>query len=502
MVKEEGGMMSDGPLQPVVKLGENCWRIERADQAKVIVDAASYYKLLETLMENAKYRILLIGWDFDPRIPLIPDENGKGESLGQFLLRLAKAKPNRDIDILRWNFGGLKHFFSPAIMSTVLRWKMTKSIAFRLDSAHPVGCSHHQKVAVFDDHLAVCGGIDVASRRWDTREHLDDDPRRVMPGGEQHEPWHDVTMILAGKVGSALADLGKARWKRATDEELEELAEDGENWPDDLEPNFTNVDVAISRTRAEYEDLSEIRENERLYLDMIKAAKKFIYFENQYFTSGKIAAAIAERLNEDDPPEFIMVMPEKGDGWLEQMAMDAARVLLAREIAKSKHGDHFRIFTPRTKGGTNIYVHAKVSVMDDRLLRIGSSNMNNRSMGLDSECDVTIDAALPANKNTPPEIRKLREDLIAEHLNVKPEQVAQRFDECGSLLQVIEEFRGPGRSLEWLDLSKPSEIDEYIAENELLDPTSPDEMFEVPTEKGIKGYFKRHFSRRKKKSKA
>src|SRR3546814_6667599 len=72
---------------------------------------------------------------------------------------------------------------------------------------------------------------------------------------------------------------------------------------------------------------------------MIAAAKRFIYFENQYFTCGKIAAAIAERLSEDDPPEFVMVMPETADGWLEQMAMDAARVQLVREIAKAKRSE-------------------------------------------------------------------------------------------------------------------------------------------------------------------
>ena len=68
----------------------------------------------------------------------------------------------QDIDILRWNFGGLKHFLVPSIVLMILRWKATRSISFRFDSAHPAGCSHHQKVAVFDDHLAVCGGIDVA----------------------------------------------------------------------------------------------------------------------------------------------------------------------------------------------------------------------------------------------------------------------------------------------------------------------------------------------------
>lgn len=487
--------MSDPSLQPIVQVGRNCWRIERADQAKVIVDAADYYALLEGLMENAKDRILLIGWDFDPRIVLKRDEQGQGESLGQFMLRLAKEKPDREIDILRWNFGGLKHLVSPVIISTILRWKMTKSILFRMDSAHPLGCSHHQKVAVFDDHLAVCGGIDVADRRWDTSEHKDHDSRRVQPSGEAYDPWHDVTMILAGPVGAALADLGKERWRLATDSELGELKREGENWPDELTPDFTDVDVAISRTRAKYKGVTELREIETLYLDMIKATKKFIYFENQYFTCGKIAAAIAERLNEEDPPEFIMVMPEKGDGWLEQKAMDAARVLLTREISKSKHGDRFHIYTPRTAGGANIYVHAKVTIMDDRLLRIGSANLNNRSMGLDSECDLTIDAALPANRDTPAAIRRLREGLLAEHLNVDSADIARRYEQTGSILQLIEELRGPGRSLEWLRLEEAGPLDEYIANNELLDPTSPDAAFESPTSPGVKGYFKRGLNR-------
>ncbi|KGB57271.1 phospholipase D-like domain-containing protein [Sphingopyxis sp. SE2] len=486
-------------LAPIVVEGRNCWRIERAEKARMIVDAADYYALLERLMADAKQRILLIGWDFDPRIALKPGKDGKGEPLGDYLLRLAKEKPDRDIDILRWNFGALKQFAMPRILSMVARWKLTRSISFRLDSAHPVGCSHHQKVAVFDDHLAVCGGIDVGSRRWDTRDHKDGDPHRTAPDGKAYMPWHDSTMILAGPVGNALADLGNERWQRATKKPLRDLTGKGENWPDDLEPDFEGVDVAISRTRAEYDGYGEIREIEQLYLDMIAAAKHFIYFENQYFTCAKIAAAIAERLDEDDAPEFVMVMPETADGWLEQMAMDAARVQLVREIAKAKHGDRLKVYFPRTAKGDPIYVHAKTAVIDDRMIRVGSANMNNRSMGLDSECDVTIDAALPANAGAGPAIRRLRESLIAEHLDVDPAEVGSRFDATGSLIATIEALRGSGRSLELLDLTKPGPFDEFIAENELLDPTSPDDMFESLTERGLrkswhrgKSWMKRH----------
>src|SRR3546814_7628094 len=84
-------------------------------------------------------------------------------------------------------------------------------------------------------------------------------------------------------------------------------------------------------------------------------------------------------LDEDDPPEFVMVMPKTADGWLEQMAMDAARVELVRAIAKARHGDRLRIYVPHTEQGDPIYVHAKTAIVDDRLIRVGSANLNHRS---------------------------------------------------------------------------------------------------------------------------
>src|SRR3546814_8013346 len=116
-------------LAPIVVEGRNCWRIERADKARMIVDAADYYALLERLMADAKERILLIGWDFDPRIALKPDKDGKGEPLGEYMLRLAHEQPDRDIDILRWNFGGLKQFVVTRLLSLVVRWKLNRSIS-------------------------------------------------------------------------------------------------------------------------------------------------------------------------------------------------------------------------------------------------------------------------------------------------------------------------------------------------------------------------------------
>ena len=477
--------MANEKLQPIVALGQNCWRIARATEASVIVDAADYYRHIRAAMLAAQKRIFIVGWDFDTRIALDPAENGKGETLGRFFLNLARDRPEREIIILKWNFGALKQFMHPSAVVWLARWWRARAIDFRFDSSHPPGCSHHQKIVVIDENLAACGGIDMSGRRWDTPDHRDDDPRRTGPDGKPYMPWHDATMMMRGEIAAQLAELGRERWSTATKAKLDPIDTCEDAWPKDVPVMFRDVDIAIARTRAAYDDLPEVREIETLYIDMICAAKRFIYFENQYFASAKIGAAIAARMAEPNPPEIIMVMPRSADGWLEQKAMDGARLKIMREIGDKDKGNRFRVYVPVTTKRADIYVHAKISIVDDRLLRIGSSNLNNRSQGLDSECDVVIDAALDANADTPAAMTSLRYRLLAEHLNVAIEEYAEAEKRHGSMVKAIETLVGQGKSLELLSMEGLSEADDFIASNELLDPESPEAMLDPIHKRGL-----------------
>ncbi len=477
--------MSADQLTPIVALGRNCWRIARAEKAAVIVDANDYYRIIAAAMAAAEKRIFIVGWDFDTRTVLTPDEQGKGETLGRFFLRLARDRPERQIDILKWNFGALKQLLHASSIVWLLRWKRTRSIDYRFDSSHPVGCSHHQKIVVIDDRMAACGGIDIAGSRWDTPQHLDDDPHRMTPNGKPFEPWHDTTMLMQGEVAGTLSELGRERWKTATRSDLRPIVPCDQAWPEGLEVEFENVDVAIARTRAAYDDLPEVREIEALYIDMVAAAKRFLYIENQYLTSATIGAAIARRMAEPDPPEVVLVMPRHAHGWLEQTAMDGTRLKLAKAIAKVDHAKRFRIYVPVTKSGTDIYIHAKVAILDDRLLRIGSSNLNNRSQGLDSECDVIIDAALPANRGSEAAMTALRHRLIAEHLGSTPEAVAAQERACGSMIGTIETLCGSGKTLQPLPMEELGDVEAFIADHELLDPDRPEQLFEPMGRHGL-----------------
>ncbi len=457
----------------------------RANKVAVIVDACDYFRILRKAMLAAEKRIMIVGWDFDTRIDLDPDDD-ESMDLGHFMLHLAKQRPDIEIRILKWDFGAWKSLFRGSHLWMLFRWAITKPIKFKFDAKHPPGCSHHQKIVVIDNCLAVCGGIDMTSDRWDTRDHEDDDPRRVEPSGKTYAPWHDATTLLNGEAAAALDELCRDRWKIATGQTMHAVDGRVDCWVDEVEPHFLDADVALARTRAAYEEELEIREIEQLYLDMICSAERFIYAENQYFTSPKIAAAIVARLEQKPELEIVMVQPLTADGWIEQVAMDGTRVRLCRMIGKSDPDNRFRIYYPQTKGGTAIYVHAKLMIVDDRMLRIGSSNMNNRSLGLDSECDVLIETSQVQSEDAASKaIKGIREGLLAEHLGIDCEVVAKSLAKTGSMRATIAEYSNDSRTLKPIEMDEPEGFEKFVADREMLDPESADEMFEPLATRGL-----------------
>ena len=461
--------------------GRNCWRIERAGRAAVIIDACDYYRIVRQAMIEAQHRILIIGWDFDPRIML--DRTHSDQSLGDFLLELATDRPERQIKILSWRTGALKLALRGRAIFWLARLMRTEAIRFVMDGAHPPGCSHHQKIVVIDDSFAICGGIDMTGDRWDTPAHRDHDERRRRPNGAPYGPWHDATMACDAPLAAAVSQLARERWFRATGEKLPALPPRDDLWPELLKSQFKGCRFAIARTAAPFGEWEEIKEIEALTLDLIARARRFIYAETQYFSSPRIAAAIIRRMEEPDGPEIVLVSPIKADGWLEQIAMDATRCRLAQLIGASDATNRFRIFTPKTEGGDDIYVHAKLMIVDDALLKIGSANMNNRSLGLDSECDLALEAGSDAERAA---LTALRTRLMAEHLGAAEAEVAATFAETGSLLATIARHRREGgRRLEPLPIEEPTGTSRFIAETELLDPKSPDAMFEGMTRRTL-----------------
>jgi phosphatidylserine/phosphatidylglycerophosphate/cardiolipin synthase-like enzyme len=248
-----------------------------------------------------------------------------------------------------------------------------------------------------------------------------------------------------------------------------------------LPVGFKDVEVGIARTAPDMPESPEVREVEALFVQQIASAKVSIYAESQYFASRRIAEAIAARLSEPNGPEIVIVNPQHAQGWLEPIAMDTARARLVAALKQRDPHERFRLYHPFTARGAPIYVHAKVMIVDGHTLRIGSANMNNRSMGLDTECDVTIDAG----EEGADAIRAIRDGLIAEHLGLPVARVSAQIDAQGSIIRTIEALRGRGRSLRPYEVPELNTVEAWLADNEVLDPESPSEMFEATAKRGL-----------------
>jgi phosphatidylserine/phosphatidylglycerophosphate/cardiolipin synthase-like enzyme len=186
------------PLSPIIRPGQNVWRVAKADRLGVLVDGEAYFRALEAVLEQARNEVWIIGWDFNPDIPVRPDEP-QSPMLGAFLLRLVEQRPDLIIRVLIWAMGPI-YSGKSLKMFRKRRWSSHPRIRLAFDSRHPIRGSHHQKFVVVDDRVAFVGGIDLTAKRWDTSGHMVNDPRRTMPSGERYEPVHDMQVAMDGEA--------------------------------------------------------------------------------------------------------------------------------------------------------------------------------------------------------------------------------------------------------------------------------------------------------------
>ena len=454
--------------------GRNVWRVAHADRAAMLVDAGAFFAAVRAALLQAQHSVFIVGWDLDSRTRLVGEDgaahDGWPETLRALLTRLVDERPQLTVHLLAWDFAVLYALEREPFPSLKLGWNTPPRVRFRLDNALPVGASHHQKIIVVDDALAFSGGLDLTIRRWDTCRHEIDDPHRHDPSGQPYRPFHDVQMVVDGAAAQALGALARERWARATGE-VSAVAPHGAPWPD-IAPDFTAVEVAIARTLPVHGDQGEVREVEALFHDMIGAAERSIYIENQYLTCTKVAHALCRRMRERPALEAVIVAPHTPDTWLESHTMRNGRIRFRRIIEAAGLGERVRLVYPEVSRGarvTHTMVHSKVMIVDDRLLRVGSANLNNRSMGTDTECDLAIEARNEAERAA---IREARARLLADHCGVSAAQAAEAIA-ATSLIAAADSLSGRGHRLQRIEDGEPDEgeVAEYI--EAIADPERP-----------------------------
>ena len=450
----------------------NCWRVSHADQLGWCIDGEEYFSAIRNSLEKAEHEILIVGWDIDSRTELIRDKDHPDypSELCDVLQQLVKSRDNLCVRVLSWDFAMVYVLERELLPARAFGWRNKNRLHFELDGEHATGASHHQKIVIIDGALAFTGGLDLTKCRWDTRAHAADDPRRHDPNGVEYGPFHDVQAVVTGKAASDLRELVSRRWANATGESLPDQADAGDGqalWPDHVTVRARDVEAAIARTWTSADGNECTREVRQLYLDMIGAAQSSIYVENQYFSSVAISKALASRLEDEQGPEVVIVLPSETSGWLEQATMDILRNRAIARLREADHHERLRIVAPASDEltDTSITVHSKVMVVDNRIGRIGSANLSRRSMGLDSECDLVFVDETAATG--------LCADLLSEHLGAQLEEVASSLAEDG-LLATLDRFKGNARRLDALD------IDAGDIEQAVLEPVAKIADLEEP----------------------
>ena len=476
----------------ILRPGRNCSGLYLAARASYLVDGRAIFAAVREAMLKARQQIWIIGWELDSQMELLvgDDARARGDDLpvrlGEFLCALAERSPELRINVLGWDY----HLIYARERERGTRRRLQ---AFGLDrlrcafdsSASFLG-SHHQKIVVIDDSVAFSGGLDLTRRRWDTREHRGVDGRRADSKGESYGPFHDVQIAVDGEAAQALGALARRRWSRATGETPAACKQIKfvDAWPASAPDWLRNRQFAISVTDTAgggAHDFARRRaparfEVERLFLDSIRAARRSIYVENQYFTSARLARALARRLGEPDGPEVVMILPRDQTGWIEEHTMGALRDEALRIVEAGDRWDRFRCYYPVKPaiGAGYVKVHSKVMTVDDRFARIGSANLNGRSMGLDSECDVSFEASDAAGREA---VARLRGDLLSEHLGCKQEEFESRAARHGgSLVRAADSFlrEDDRRRFVRLRPRPASLLTEALSPSaDLLDPAGP-----------------------------
>lgn len=470
-------MQASAQSQTIVRPGHNVWRVERAARAAVLVDGAAYFRAVREALLGAQRCVVVLGWDMHSQTPLVGEtgaaDDGLPRLLGEFLSELVETRPGLEVHLLSWDFAVLYAAERELFPRLRFGWSTPARVHFRLDNAVPLGSSQHQKLIIVDDAVAFSGGLDLTIRRWDTAEHRLDNPHRVDPAGRPYAPFHDVQMIVDGAAARALGEIARMRWQLGCGETIAALERElQDSWPASVAPDFSDVNVGIARTQPVYSNETEVCEVEKLFLESIDAAEHSIYIENQFLTFAAFAERLARRLSEKPDLEVLIIAPEKAESWIEYQAMHSGRILFTREL-KRAGGGRVKLVYPEVKAGNaraSTMIHSKVMIIDDRFLRVGSANLNNRSMAADTECDLVIEARSDSERAG---IRAVRDRLIADHCGVEPEAVAAEMERHGSLLRTVDSLSGRGHRLQPIDDGELDDQELAIYMRRIADPHDP-----------------------------
>ncbi|MBY5761728.1 phospholipase [Rhizobium leguminosarum] len=451
------------------------WLLQgHAERAAFLINGNRYFSEVARALRQARRTVWIIGWDFHPDIRIAPEKSD--ETLADLLHSAVATNPDLEIRILIWALGPI---YSDKSIQLLRKKDFPKNarIDLRFDFPGTVRGCHHQKLVCIDDAVAFIGGIDLTSRRWDTRRHRVMDRWRRDPGGEPYDPLHDVQAMLTGDAARMIGDIARRRWENATGESHRPLTESIPfTWPANLAVSMQEIPVILALTEPSTAFRTGISDGIAMTLDVIARARRQLYIEAQYLASFRVADAIAARLQEEDGPEVIIICTRSSHGLIEKIVMGGNRDRVIRRLKRADRAARLRVYYPVVPGPApkrdkeaEVLIHSKLMIADDELIRIGSSNLNNRSEGLDCECDMLFEADNCEHRRA---IADLRNRLLAEYLGTATETFAAAFMRSGSVIEAVDTLNNGPRGLREFPVELSGSISP-IPGTGLFDPARP-----------------------------
>jgi phosphatidylserine/phosphatidylglycerophosphate/cardiolipin synthase-like enzyme len=383
------------------------------NSTEMLIDGAQALPRLAEALESAESHVHLAGWHFSPEFALRRD--GQPLILRNLLAELAERVQVR---VLAWAGAPLPLFRPSRREVRRVRDALSSGtkLRFALDARErPLHC-HHEKIVIVDDRLAFVGGIDLSLLAGDRFDHSLHFPRASVG-------WHDATALISGPAVADVANHFTMRWHEVT----------GEGLPP-VEPPLARgeVELQVVRTVPEriYDSLprGDFRVVES-YLRALRAAERLIYLESQFLWSPEIGAVLADKLRHPPSDGFrlLVLLPAKPNNGEED-----TRGILADLIEADAGAGRFLACTLLARCGEladPVYVHAKIGIIDDSWLTVGSANLNEHSLFNDTEMNVVT--------HDPELARETRMRLWGEHLERPEANVA------GDLTEVIDTLWRP-----------------------------------------------------------
>ncbi len=448
------------------------WKSSPVEEMALLVDGEIYYRAFVRAARRARRSILLSGWQFDTAAQLLRGDErlpGPDSTFLGFLNQLCADNPQLEIHILAWDYSLVYAVEREWMQGVKVALKSNDRIHFEYWTHPNSGGSHHQKYALIDDEVAFVGGLDLCDSRWDTRAHAPHDERRVDVSGEPYRPFHDLQLALRGAVVADFRSIFQEFWSAVSEQPAPQRLERWEQAPSLRELAegglpLRGSQVLLSRTLFR-QGQAPVAEVEALMRAAILGAESFVYAENQYFTSLSILTAFGERLSDPARPPLtiVVVMPDGGDTPKEDFVLGNRQRSVRYALAKlaEAHGHQLRFLISSDRSAeqpVSTFIHAKLLVVDDQLLCVGSANLTNRSMRIDSELNLTVQGE--PDSDTCADIRAIVDSLLCEHAGIDE---GSRFQDRSKLVEAIDELcSAPSSKLQHLAVERCDDDDPML----------------------------------------